>query len=122
MAAYKGDYQHVYVVVPAAGKSSFYIIDPVVDRFNYEAPYARKHDHMTKVSMLNGLGACSNKTESQLLRVFVDTQQIIEERKVPTREFLTEFGIPFQPAVDEQTNSTVYIVNTKSGPTMVPGR
>lgn len=112
MAAYKGDYQHVYVIV--SGSPSI-IIDPVVDQFNYEAPYSKKHDHMTKVSMLNGLGACSSQTEGDRIRVFVETQQIVAEKKVPTREFLVQHGIPFDTTIDELTNQTVYLVNTAAG-------
>lgn len=38
----KGYFQHVYVVVPTANGEI--IIDPVVDKFNWEKPYTRKKD------------------------------------------------------------------------------
>lgn len=48
MAAYSADFQHVYVVVPTDGslkfRNDYVVIDPVADRFNYEAPFTKKYD------------------------------------------------------------------------------
>lgn len=62
-----GDYQHVYVVVPDAGREI--IIDPVLDSFNTEHPYTSKKDFNMKVTMLNGgpLGACATQAANPLL-------------------------------------------------------
>lgn len=65
MAKYNGKdyYQHIYVVVPKApgvdlsNKANYYVIDPVVDRFDYEAPYTAKSDKkFMKTANLSGLG------------------------------------------------------------------
>jgi hypothetical protein len=112
MTGYKGDYQHVYVVVPKENGDGFYIIDPVTDRFNYEVPYAKKHDHMA-ISMLNGVGGdCSNaKPEILKLRKFVDTQEIIQRGGVPTETFLLENKIPFVPTNDGDKSGYVICQN-----------
>jgi hypothetical protein len=112
MAGYKGDYQHVYVVVPKTNSSTdFFIIDPVTDRFNYEVPYAKKHDHMNNVSMLNGFGDCKDaKPEILKLRKFMDTQEIVARGGVPAKEFLTQAGIPFVPTFDKDSGNASYVV------------
>lgn len=56
-------FQHVYVVVPKFGKeadlakrSSYYVIDPVLDTYNEEHPFTEKYDHfMTPIKYLDGL-------------------------------------------------------------------
>ncbi len=51
VAAYTGTWQHVYVIVPVDGdvkashdrrknRQDYYVIDPVTDKFDYEAPYS----------------------------------------------------------------------------------
>lgn len=129
MAGYKGDFQHVYVVVPIDGKSlsvrnNYYVIDPVVDRFNYEVPFKKKHDHkiMGKVTMLNGFGSadCSTKPEIYRLRKFVDTQEVILFGYVPTKLLLDTERIPYIPAFDKESEQSYYIVNTASGPVSIP--
>ncbi|MEN7547849.1 transglutaminase-like domain-containing protein [Rapidithrix thailandica] len=62
MTRYKGRdyYQHVYVVVPKAGhrlSQGHYVIDPVVDRWNYEVPYSAKFDRAMHlpIQYLNGV-------------------------------------------------------------------
>ncbi|MEN7547817.1 transglutaminase-like domain-containing protein [Rapidithrix thailandica] len=62
MTRYKGRdyYQHVYVVVPKAGhrlSQGHYVIDPVVDRWNYEVPYSAKFDRAMQlpIQYLNGV-------------------------------------------------------------------
>ncbi len=128
MAAYKGDFQHVYVVVPKGGgalntRSNYYVIDPVVDRFNYEVPYTKKHDQkMPKVTMLSGtsLGDCNRKPEILMLRKFVDTQQIIDEGNVPTLVFLQAQKIQYTPAFDNEANQSCYIITTPVGVKRLP--
>ena len=63
MTKYSGDWQHVYVVVPKRkganlnSRSEYVVIDPVVDKFNYEVPFTKKHDHIMTmpIQLLNGL-------------------------------------------------------------------
>lgn len=60
----KGYYQHIYVVVPDGSgnyrpgtRSGYFTIDPVLDKFNTEAPGITKiSDRIMKVQYLNGLG------------------------------------------------------------------
>jgi hypothetical protein len=50
---YNADWQHVYVTVPISSNKE-YIIDCVLDTFDYEKPYTDKFD--LNMSALNGLG------------------------------------------------------------------
>lgn len=126
MAGYSGDFQHVYVVVPKSGtigasRSSYYVIDPVVNQFNYEPPFSKKHDHkMSEVTMLNGLGECNTKPEILRLRKFVDTQAIIDAGNIPTKVFLQEHGIPFSPAFDQQKEEAAYVIESPAGMVKLP--
>lgn len=90
IAKYNGKdyYQHVYVILPNG-----IIIDPVIDRFNIEAPFTGKYDH--KMSMrhqylsgvpagnkptfgyefdgiLNGLGSVSNGSVLSAIRLHLE--------------------------------------------------
>lgn len=66
MTKYNGKehYQHIYIIVPKAtglslnNKGNYYVIDPVVDRFNYEVPFSQKHDKkvMMPIHVLSGIG------------------------------------------------------------------
>ncbi|MBI4946305.1 MAG: hypothetical protein HY840_07885 [Bacteroidetes bacterium] len=49
---YEGDWQHVYVAVPKS-QGSHYLMDCVVDEFNYEKPYTEKFEY--NMTTLNGL-------------------------------------------------------------------
>ncbi|MGL6121680.1 MAG: hypothetical protein ACRC1W_01325 [Shewanella sp.] len=126
MAGYDGEYQHVYVVVPKNGKStsdrgSYYVIDPVVNQFNYEAPFSKKHDHkMSQVTMLNGFGECNTKPVIDRLRKFVPTQEVIDRGGIPTREFLEDNGITYAPSFNNQSEKAVYVVNTPEGLLSLP--
>lgn len=128
MAGYGKDFQHVYVVVPIEGKikerSTYYVIDPVVNRFDYEVPFNKKHDEkidMPAVTMLSGLGECTNsKPDVARLRRFVDTQQIIDMGMVPTEMFLKEKNIAYAPAFNNETDQSVYVVTTANGPKALP--
>lgn len=126
MAGYDGDFQHVYVVVPKDGKTltsraGYLVIDPVVNQYNYEAPFSKKHDHkMPQVTMLNGLGACNPKPEILRLRKFVDTEQIMAWGKVPTKQFLDARGIPYVPVDDKANDRSLYVIQTPTGNISVP--
>jgi hypothetical protein len=112
MAAYgSGDYQHVYVVVPKSGNSleSYYTVDPVVDSFNYEVPFTKKHDRFMQIRNLNGLGDCASKAvlrnpSDDLLRV----SYIEANGGVVTEKFCTENNIPF--SVNENDRHLSFIV------------
>jgi len=116
MAAYKEDFQHVYVV------SSGYVIDPVVDKFNYEVPYSKKHDHKMKITTLSGPASLGNACESReiKLRKFLPTQQFIDEGKVPTLYFLNKHNIAFTPVYDKGSNTSFYMINTSLGAKRLP--
>jgi hypothetical protein len=124
MAGYDGDFQHVYVVVPKTSRlsdrASYYAIDPVVNRFDYEPPFTKKHDQMARVTMLNGLGECNPTPEILRWRQFMPTQQIIQKGGVPTRDFLEGSGIPFAPAYDDKNENAVYVISTKNGLLSLP--
>jgi len=123
MAGYQGDFQHVYVVVPKHGKKiadrgSYYTIDPVVNQFNYEAAFSKKHDHkMSAVTMLNGFGEC-NVTPDRLIP-FRDTQEIINRGGIVTPDFLQANNIPFVPAKTKDGRA-VYAVTTPEGLYILP--
>jgi hypothetical protein len=61
MADYGEGYQHVYVVVPKDGRKAslstgnYYTVDPVLDRFNAEKPFTKKHDRTMEIQVLNGI-------------------------------------------------------------------
>lgn len=116
MAAYKEDFQHVYVV------ASGYVIDPVVDKFNYEVPYSKKHDHKMKITTLSGPSSLGNacNTREIKLRKFLPTQQFIDEGKVPTLYFLNLHRIPFTPVFDQASNTSFYMINTPIGAKRLP--
>jgi hypothetical protein len=121
MAGYKGDFQHVYVVVPKSGNSvssGYYTIDPVVDRFNYETPFNKKHDHMTTspVTTLNGLGAC--KTEA--LRRYAYTDQLQDFGFVPSEQFLQAHGFSYEKVTDPTREGGVLVVFTSAGAINLP--
>lgn len=48
----EGKFSHIYVVVPDRGGEL--VIDPVLDRFNYEVPYIENIDLDMKLQVLNG--------------------------------------------------------------------
>lgn len=60
MTKYRGDWQHIYVIVPKGkslkGKGSYYTLDCVVDAFDYEVPFSAKHDkRMSALQYLDGV-------------------------------------------------------------------
>lgn len=118
MAAYKYDFQHVYVV--ARDGSSQYIIDPVCDRFNYEVPYNKKHDTaMSRVTMLNGPDDQCTPVIDRLRR-YAHRETILENGLVPTAMLLDSFGVPYALVDEPQTNSTVAVVSTPRGAIKLP--
>lgn len=123
IAGYKGDFQHVYVIVPKSGSAfgSYYTIDPVVDRFNYETPFSKKHDHaMQKVTMLNGVEECPVLPIADRLKRYVYTDQVVDFGLVPTEQFLQQNGFSFEKVTDPATNGSAFAVLTKSGLVQVP--
>lgn len=122
IAAYKADYQHVYVIVPKSGTdfSSYYTIDPVVDRFNYEAPPSNTKDFNMKTTMLNGFGiaACDNQVSKKPI-VYISREEITKNNLVVTGDVLKEFKIPHSTVLDDNNNPVV-VVSTKQGETKLP--
>jgi hypothetical protein len=129
MAGYNGDYQHVYVVVPKSGKttddrSSYYVIDPVVNTFDYEVPPNKKYNYaMAKVTMLNGFSgeeACNPLPLLDRLRRYITTEEVVEKGYVPTKAFLKFNNIPFQEAVNQTTNQGSFVIQTPAGTKNIP--
>lgn len=123
MAGYQGDFQHVYVVVPKKGSTisaGYYTIDPVVSKFDYETPFNKKHDHMTKVTMLNGIGECSTKPIFDRLRRYVYADQVSEAGLIATEPFLKANAFQYQPIINEQTDGGAFNVQTNAGLIRVP--
>jgi hypothetical protein len=121
MAGYNGgDFQHVYVVVKR-GKTI--TIDPVLDSFNEEAPYTKKHDlNMAKITMLSGPGnalACNKKPIYDRLRRYMPTSQVYEQGYVPTREFLLKNNIPYAHVIDPDTDGGMFQITTATGIEMI---
>ena len=65
-------WQHVYVIVPKKGvslndfigskkvdRNKYYVLDCVVDKFDYEVPPLKKFDKVMKIQYLNGLDAAT---------------------------------------------------------------
>jgi hypothetical protein len=44
-------FQHIYVYIPATDKNPEIIIDPVLDRFDYEKPYSEQKDNFNMASL-----------------------------------------------------------------------
>lgn len=125
MAGYGQEFQHIYVVVPRNGKSisgrsSYYVIDPVVNSFNYEVPFKKNSDTMSRVTMLNGFGACDETPIIDRLRHFLPIQQVIQKGGVPAKDFMMANGIPFAPAFNNQEHRSLYVVCTPKGLLQVP--
>jgi hypothetical protein len=118
MAGYKGDFQHVYVIVPNG--NSHITIDPVVNQFNHEATFSKKHDRKMKVTALNGLGECNTKPEILRLRKFQATHLVVANGGVPAKEFFDSKGIQYAPAFDNDNDQSVYVVSTTQGLVKVP--
>lgn len=130
MAGYKGDFQHVYVVVPKDGKncddtSSYFTIDPVVNRFDYEVKFTKKDDSkmLTRLSGTDNAmnnGGCPTKPQIERLQHFADTDWIIQRGGIPTTQFLDANGIDYAPSYDNDSNRAIYIVQTPDGLLALP--
>lgn len=64
ISAYKGSWQHIYVIVPKDAadvdkpkirRKDYYTVDCVTDAFDYEVPPTKTQDHPMNLSMLSGL-------------------------------------------------------------------
>ncbi len=131
IAAYSEDFQHVYVVVPKDGKtlgarSTYYVVDPVVDKYDYEEPFSKKFDSNMKITTLNGIAglngeACATQIPViKRLRHYISTQEVEQAGLVPTIKFLNENKIPFQEVVNGENNSGSLVVHTPNGIRNVP--
>ncbi len=100
IAAYSGDYQHVYVVVPD-GKSEI-IIDCVADQFNYEVSPSKKKDFTVMgSSSLNGLGECRNVQQPV---VFMSRERLLKRGYVFTTDVLSKYGIAHSEVIRDGDN------------------
>lgn len=70
----KGYFQHVYVVIPKdskslSGRGTYHVIDPVLDQYDYEKPFSKKHDKvMIRHQYLNGVGSTAFGAEFDQLQ------------------------------------------------------
>lgn len=127
MADYGDGFQHVYVVVPKdlkraslENRSGYYVVDPVVDRFDYEVPFTKKHDRFMQIQMLNGLEdkkPCLIKNSDQF-KYYERSQQFKDKGMIMTRELLAERNIPAKEATT--TAGFGYSVTTPAGEVFVP--
>lgn len=127
IAAYesRGEWGHVYIVVPNGGKDI--IVDPVVHKFNYEAPFVDKKDFDMKLVSLEGTQqapACKPIDNRAKLRRYVNTEQVVQWGFVPTQQFLEENQIPYTQIASTDEESSKLVVNTADGeialPTIIP--
>lgn len=109
----KGYFQHVYVVVPKDGKtisgrSSYFVIDPVVDQNDYEKPFSKKHDKaMIQHQYLNGIGAAEFGKEFDSLNGLGrvtrgDVDKAMRDHLVNTLSIVKKNPRAITPVVDPQ--------------------
>lgn len=136
---YRGDWQHVYVVVPKSGSSysSYYIIDPVTDRFNFEVAFSGKKDFPMEITRLSGpFGECPSKVVSNMTQspessadqpagaslkpiVFYTKDELQAQKLTSTYDVLDKAGIPYTSYVDDK-NNVVIEAQTPSGNIQMP--
>lgn len=120
IAAYQTpkEWEHVYLVVPDKGKEI--IVDPVLHKFNYEAPLIDKKDFTMKLVSLQGTDqtgqACKTINES-LIR-YIDTPQVMQWGYIPTQQFLEENNIAYHQ--DAANDETKFIIATPIGEMSLP--
>jgi hypothetical protein len=125
MAAYGGDFQHVYVVVPASGtkisgdRSGYIVIDPVIDAFDKEQPFKKKDDSM-KITMLSGPGECPVPVTAFTVRRYMPTQAIWDFGFIPTHDFLAGNNIAYRHVLDKNTNGGMFVIKTACGEKSIP--
>lgn len=135
------DWSHIYIVVPKdqrnpnvelTQRNQYYVLDPVTNQHDYEVKFSAKKDYPMALQYLDGLslgtlGDCPPQTtvqksveEISKLRTYVDNATIKQQGLVPTQEFLDDQGIPYEVAVNPQTNGSYLKVETPSGQIDVP--
>lgn len=124
VAAYQQDFQHVYVIAPKNGSdySSYYTIDPVVDRFDYEVPATQTKDYTMKNTMLNGLdaaGRCALQRFTERPIFYASTEQLVKNNLISTSEILTQAKVPHATVLDDD-NTPMVVVSTKNGEAKLP--
>lgn len=136
VAAYKGakSYSHVYIVVPKSGdadkaltsRDQYWVLDPVVHKFDHEVQFTSKRDFSMKLTSLDGLSGgalgapCSPGGGRRPLRRFINTQYLERLGFVPTAKILRDRGIIFRDVVDEKTQRGQILVATANGPLTLP--
>lgn len=71
---HNGFFQHVFVVVPKhgntlSGRQTYHVIDPVLDQYDYEKSFTKKHDKKMSIphQYLNGVGSTQFGAEFERL-------------------------------------------------------
>jgi len=105
IAAYKADFQHVYVVVPDGAKEI--IIDCVADSFNYEVPFTKKKDFtVMNGTALNGIaGVCRSE---QPAIVYMSRDRIEKRGYVFTSDVLKKYGVSFTEVIGENNVPAIH--------------
>lgn len=118
-------WSHIYVVVPKS-TGGHYTLDPVTDRFNYEAPHTTKKDFSMALEYLDGLrgttdeqGFCRNRLTPTKLKFFVPTATVEGFDKVPTKDFLDANKIPYAVVVNDD-NQEKLLIDTPTGKATIP--
>jgi hypothetical protein len=81
---YKTNFQHIYPIVPTTD-GHYITIDAVVNKFNYEEPFTKKHDSPMNLTYLNGIEPNEDNT---LMAITMDT----ELANLPTFEEVDGLG------------------------------
>jgi len=96
-------WQHVYVIVPKKGvslndfigskkvaRNKYYVLDCVVDKFDYEVPPLKKFDKVMKIQYLNGLDAATVNGG-----ITPQAESMLNPSPFSTEELLGVFGNEF---------------------------
>lgn len=134
MVKYRGDWQHVYVVVPKNGDISglqrrpdYFVIDPVVDQFDFEEPFTKKHDRFMTIPIqgLSGIDESAAACPAVEMGVtYEDVAAIERQGNVVTSKILDEFGIAYQQ-IQKAGHGLLEIINSEGQalelPTVISG-
>jgi len=141
IAKYKNrsEWSHIYVVVPKSqslskkltNRDDYYVIDPVTNKVDYEAPKTDFKDYTMGLQYLDGLGkgvghlgcadskcGCDKTPTIDKLRRFVPAYQVVADGKVPTEVFLQDKNIPYTDGVEN--NQGFFVINTVNGAMQLP--
>jgi hypothetical protein len=96
MTAYRGAWQHVYIVVPKnqnkpsnTKRSEYYAMDCVLDAFDSEKKFSKKHDVFMDLAILNGVGEhLSQQQVNDLKQIAIRFQSTNPQISNKIRQFI----------------------------------